>query len=69
MDQFGEKMDDLISDLDLFDVPPTKGMYTWNNKRAGPGHIAARLDRFLISSSFLALPDKACSLILPWVGV
>jgi hypothetical protein len=67
-DQFREKMDDLISDMDLFDVPPSKGMYTWNNRRAGPGHIAARLDRFLISNSFLALPDKACSLILPWEG-
>jgi hypothetical protein len=63
-----EKMDDLISDLDLFYVPPTKGMYTWNNKRAGPGHIAARLDRFLIRSFFLALLDKSYSLILPWEG-
>jgi exonuclease III len=67
-DQFRGKMDDLISYLDLFDVPPAKGMYTWNNRRAGPGHIAARLDRFLISSSFLALPNKSCSLKLPWVG-
>jgi exonuclease III len=67
-DQFREKMDDLISDLDLFDVPPSKGMYTWNNRRAGPGHIAARLDRFLISNSFLSHPDKASSLILPWAG-
>jgi hypothetical protein len=67
-DQFRERMDDLISDLDLFDVPSVKGMYTWNNRRAGPGHIAARLDRFLISSSFLALPDKAFSSNLPWAG-
>jgi hypothetical protein len=67
-DQFRERMDDLISDLDLFDVPSAKGMYTWNNRRAGPGHIAARLDQFLISNSFLALPDKACSSNLPWAG-
>ena len=43
-DQFRENMDDLISDLDLFDVPPAKGMYTWNNRRVGFGHIVARLD-------------------------
>jgi len=62
------KMDDLIYDLDLFDVPPTKGMYTWKNKRAGSGHIVVRLDQFLISSYFLALPNKSYSLILPWEG-
>jgi hypothetical protein len=63
-DQFIEKMDDLISDLDLYDVPLSKGLYTWNNIRAGPGHIAARLDRFLISNSFLAFPDTTYSTIL-----
>jgi len=63
-DQFREKMDDLILDSDLFDVPPSKGLYTWNSRRAGLGHIAARLDRFLISNSFLSHPDKACSLIV-----
>jgi hypothetical protein len=67
-DQYREKMDDLISNLDLFDVPPSKGQYTWNNRRAGPGHIAARLNHFLISSSFLALPYLASSMILPWAG-
>jgi hypothetical protein len=41
-DQFREKMDDLILDLDLFDVPPSKGQYTWNNRRAGPSHIVTR---------------------------
>jgi hypothetical protein len=61
-------MDDLISNLDLFDVSPSKGMYTWNNRRAGPGHITARLDRFLISTSFLPHLDKASSLILLWEG-
>jgi exonuclease III len=67
-DQFREKMDDLISDLDLFDVPPSKGLYTWNNRRAGPGHIATRLDHFLISNSFLAFPDTTSSTILLWAG-
>jgi endonuclease/exonuclease/phosphatase family metal-dependent hydrolase len=59
-DQFQERLEDLISDLDLYDVPSNKGIYTWNNRRAGPGHIAARLDRFLISSELLALCDKSC---------
>jgi hypothetical protein len=67
-DQFREKMDDLISYLDLFDVPPSKGLYTWNNRRVEPGHNAARLDQFLIRNSFLSHLDKACSLILLWVG-
>jgi len=67
-DQFRGKMDDLILDLDLFDVPPSKGLYTWNNRRAGPGHIAARLDWFLIRISFFSHLDKSFSLNLPWVG-
>jgi hypothetical protein len=68
-DQYREKMDDLISDLDLFYVPPTKGQFTWNNKRAKPGHIAAKIDRFLISSSFLSLHESTTSMILPWSGL
>jgi hypothetical protein len=35
-DQFRENMDDLIYSLDLIDVPPAKGIYTWNNRRVGP---------------------------------
>jgi exonuclease III len=67
-DQFRERLEDLISDLDLYDVPSSKGIYTWNNRRAGPDHIAARLDKFLISNELLALPNKPCSKNLPWVG-
>jgi hypothetical protein len=33
-----------------------------------PRHIAARLDIFLISSALLSLPDKPCSMNLPWAG-
>jgi exonuclease III len=50
-----ENMEDLISTLDLFDVQPSKGKFTWNNRRVGPGHIATRLDHFLIHNSFLSL--------------
>jgi exonuclease III len=67
-DQFRERLEDLISDLDLYDVPLNKGIYTWNKRRARPGHIAARLDRFLISSAWLSLLDNPCSTNLPWAG-
>jgi hypothetical protein len=54
-----------MSEWDLEDVKPTKGRYTWSNKRVGPGHIAARLDRFLVQSSFLLLGLNTTSAILP----
>eukprot|EP00253_Pinus_taeda_P023862 PITA_23862 len=40
-------------------------MFTWSNKRIGPSHITARLDRFLVHSSFLLLGLDACVHILP----
>lgn len=43
-----EWVEELIQDWDLMDVKPSKGNFTWTNKRTRPGHIAARLDRFLI---------------------
>jgi len=33
-DPFRECMEDLVSELDLFDVQPNKGKYTWINKRS-----------------------------------
>jgi exonuclease III len=65
-DQFREHMEDLISELDLFDVQPSKGKYTWSNKRSGVGHIAARLDRFLIHSPLLFRPLSISSQIVSW---
>jgi hypothetical protein len=41
---FRERMGDLISHLDLIDIQPSKGKFTWNNQRVGLGHIVARLD-------------------------
>jgi hypothetical protein len=67
-DQFRERLEDLILDIDLFYVPSNKVMYTWNNIIEGLGNRVTRLDRFLISSSLLSLPDKLCSLNLPWEG-
>jgi hypothetical protein len=47
-----EWVEDLISTWDLMDIKPSRGRYTWTNKRVGPGHIAARLDRFLSAEFF-----------------
>jgi exonuclease III len=60
-----EWVEDLASAWDLLDIKPIKGLYTWTNKRIGPGHIAARLDRFLVQSSLLLLGLEAKAEILP----
>jgi hypothetical protein len=60
-----EWVEDLILDWDMEDIKPSKGRFTWTNKRIGPGHIAAHLDRFLVQSSFLTLGLFASSKILP----
>ena len=46
-----EWVEDIISDWGLEDIKPIRGKFTWTNKRLGPGHIAARLDRFLVQQS------------------
>lgn len=64
-DQAREWVEDLMSTWELEDIKPVKGKYTWSNKRVGPGHIATRLDRFLVQSSFLVLGLNPDSTILP----
>jgi len=59
-----EWVEDIISDWELEDIRPTKGKYTWSNKRVGPGHIAVRLDRFLAQSTFMLLGLTLSSTIL-----
>ena len=54
-DPIGERLEDFIISWNLIDIKLKKGKFTWNNNIVGPGHIAARLDRFLVSSSF---PNK-----------
>jgi len=61
-----EKMEDLITHLDLIYIHPINGKFTWNNRREGLGHIVARLDEFLIHSHFLENPGTIVSHILPW---
>ena len=41
-----EQVDEIILDWDLVDVIPAKWKFTLTNRRLGPRHIAARLDRF-----------------------
>ena len=62
---FGEHMEDLMEDLDLLEPPLKNGKYTWSNKRMDPGHIVARLDRFLTSSSLLQREFLSIYLALP----
>eukprot|EP00253_Pinus_taeda_P036481 PITA_36481 len=59
-----ESVEDLMQDWDLIDIKPTASKYTCSNKRVGSGHIAARLDRFLVQSSFLLLGLEVRSHIL-----
>eukprot|EP00253_Pinus_taeda_P028778 PITA_28778 len=60
-----EWVEDLMQDWDLLDILPENGKYTWSNKRIGPGHIVARLDRCLVQSSFLLLGLESILHILP----
>lgn len=59
-----EWVEDLILGWDLEDIKPSSGKFTWSNRRVGPNHIAARLDRFLVQSSFLSCGLMASSKIL-----
>ena len=59
-----EWVEDLILEWDLEDIKPPRGKFTWTNKRRGPGHISARLDRYLVQSSFLTFGLLAASKIL-----
>eukprot|EP00253_Pinus_taeda_P003998 PITA_03998 len=59
-----EWVEDFILDWELEDIKPTSGKFTWSNKRIGPSHIAAHLDRFLVQSSFLICGLMATSKIL-----
>ena len=63
-DQAREWVEDIMLEWELEDIKPTKGKFTWSNKRVGPRHISARLDRFLVQSSFLTLGLFASSDIL-----
>ena len=65
-DPIREIVDEIILEWDLMDIKPASGKYTWNNKRLGPGHISARLDRFMVQDSFLLQGLNISSKILPF---
>jgi exonuclease III len=65
-DPICEWVEEIILDWELEDIKPTRGKYTWSNKRNGPGHIATRMDIFLVQISFLLLCLNAESKILPF---
>ena len=59
-----EWVEELIHEWDLIDLKSCHGKFNWSNKRAGPGHISTRLDRFLIQSSYFLLGLDAMMIIL-----
>ena len=65
-DPLREMVEDIMSNWDLEDIKPSRGKFTWLNRRIGPGHIAARLDRFLIHHSFATFGFRSDSKILPF---
>ena len=59
---------DNISSLNLIDVKPSSGIFTWNNKRSGIKAISERLDRFLVSYFWMDIRWSTSSKILDWRG-
>ena len=53
MDPSANLFRDMIDSLNLIDVKPTDGVFTWNNRRCGAKVIIERLDRFLVSCYWL----------------
>ena len=57
-----------VQNNNLMDVCPANGSFTWTNKRSGFAHIAARLDRFLLSQEWKLLNMVISSHILSVPG-
>ena len=58
-------MEDLIEDWDMLDISPQRGKFTWMNMRTEPGHIAARLNRFIVHNNFLQRNETLKYYIIP----
>jgi len=58
-------VEDLIQQWDLLDFKTKKGLYTWSNNRAETKHISARLDIFLLYSTFLSVKNIISTNFLP----
>ena len=61
-------LQDNINFLNLVDIKPINGQFTWNNRRSGEFCIAERLDRFLVSCYWIGGLHSSCSEILDWRG-
>ena len=57
-----------ISLLHLFDVKPSNGLYTWNNRRIGVDAISKHLDRFLVYCFWVSGTLSLSLEILDWRG-
>jgi hypothetical protein len=66
-DPFCDNIKELIMEWGLLGIPLHRGKFNWTNMRAGPRHIVARLDRFLVHNNFLLhnATIKYCILPLP----
>ncbi|KAH9289722.1 hypothetical protein KI387_033839, partial [Taxus chinensis] len=62
-----EEFVDFVADLNLLDVDLHGNKYTWNNRRLGKDLIQVRLDRALISASWILSQDFHLS-SLPRIG-
>ena len=61
-----DTVEDFIQSLDLIDIKPKLGCFTWSNHIVGAANVSARLDQFLIHQSFAALGFRSDSKILPF---
>ena len=59
---------DNISSLNLVDIKPSNGQFTWNNKRVGDSCIVKRLNHFMISYFWVGGLWSSSSKILDWRG-
>ena len=66
VDLFREMADEFIHKWDLINLKRKNISYSWSNMRLGPGHVATRLDKFLIHSSLLLFGHLLSSRIISY---
>ena len=66
LDPSSNMLRDNINILNLTDVKPGNGTFTWNNKRSETEAISKRLDRFLVSSYWMDVRWSTSSDIIDW---
>lgn len=48
-----DEVEEPFQRLDLLDLNPIRGIYTWSNNRVGTDHISTQLDIFMVQSSIM----------------